>query len=225
MTDLLSGLGISLGSSSPRETAHEFVRETLRRAILNGDLPGGTRLIQAEVARELNVSTTPVREALRDLDAEGLVRLDAHRGGIVHELSSGELSEIFGLRSLLEPAAMRRAASRISASEVDRVERIHTQMIAAPQSSAWVTLNREFHLAIYEASESPRLVQILGGLLDASVIYVSAGLVGEPANRDVANHDHSEMIDALRANDVEAAVASVEHHLEIVKTYLDDPTD
>ena len=82
--------GLTAGT---RQTAHEYVREVLRRSILNGDLPGGSRLVQAELAATLEVSTTPIREALRDLASEGLVRFDPHRGAVVTELDDEDLRD------------------------------------------------------------------------------------------------------------------------------------
>src|SRR5690349_18480778 len=107
------GLAIE-GSLAGRKTAHEYVKDSLRQAILRGAIPGGTRLVQADVASELQVSTTPVREALRDLATEGLIRLDPHRGAIVSQLSYGEAVEIQQICKLLEPEAMRQAALAIT---------------------------------------------------------------------------------------------------------------
>lgn len=219
MTERDHGLS-GLRRQPHRQTAHEFVRETLRRAILNGDLKGGTRLVQADLAKELNVSTTPVREALRDLDAEGLIELDAHRGGIVRQLSMEELEEIYGLRILLEVEAMCRACERMTPELLAKAERIHGKMMEAPESDSWVTLNREFHLTLYEAADSPRLLSILGGLLDASVIYVSANLQSKPEVRARAAEDHAHMIEVLREGDVGAAEAAIRQHLEIPKSML-----
>ncbi len=84
----------SIATTGGRRTAHEFVKDSLRRAILRGDLSGGSRLIQADLATMLNVSTTPVREALRDLATEGFITLDRHRGGVVRELNWSEMEEI-----------------------------------------------------------------------------------------------------------------------------------
>ena len=196
------------------------MRETLRQAILNGDLKGGSRLVQADLARELDVSTTPVREALRDLDAEGLIRLDAHRGGIVHELSQEELAEIYGLRAILEVEAMRRASSRITPEQLTIAESIHEQMLAAPHSASWVMLNRDFHLAIYEAADSPKLLSILTSLLDASVHYVSANIQGTPEVRKIAGNDHAQILKFLRQGDSDKAEAAIKHHLEISGSML-----
>ena len=206
--------------ASPRQTAHEFVRETLRTAILSGRLPGGTRLVQAEIADMLQVSTTPVREALRDLASEGMIRLDAHRGGVVHELSNEEFVEIYDIRSVLEPAAMRQAVERMTDEVLERVTRIHQTMAKDPQSDSFVDYNRDFHLAIYDAAESPRLAGILKGLLDASVMYVNASHQLRPELRDKAVKDHAEIIAALRRGDAEAAASAILEHINIPRSVL-----
>src|SRR5688500_20338979 len=105
---------------SNRQTAHEFVRETLRKAILRGDLPGGSRLVQADIAARLKVSTTPVREALRDLATEGMITLDPHRGGVVRELNWDDMQEIVMIRHALGPQINRLPIERISIDEIGR---------------------------------------------------------------------------------------------------------
>ena len=102
------------GYAGTRKTAHEFVREVLRRAILSGELTGSTRLVQAELAATLEVSTTPVREALRDLASEGLIRFDPHRGAVVEELSRDELNEVYAIRKVLEPLALTQALPNLT---------------------------------------------------------------------------------------------------------------
>jgi DNA-binding GntR family transcriptional regulator len=201
------------GRPHARPTAHEYVRDTLRRAILRGEIPGGTRLVQADLAELLDVSTTPVREALRDLASEGLVRLDAHRGGVVHQPSADEIAEIYEIRRVLEPEAMRMAAKHISDEELDLVEAINERMRAATESLEFVDLNREFHLAIYRAAGSNRLVGILESLLDASVMYVSASVQHEPNLRTLAVEDHARIIAALRDRDAERAADEIIKHM------------
>jgi DNA-binding GntR family transcriptional regulator len=221
------GPGALSGQARPRQTAHEFVRETLRHAILSGELTGGTRLVQAELAEMLQVSTTPVREALRDLAAEGLIRLDAHRGGVVHEATTDELVEIYDIRRVLEPAAIRLAVPKISDEEIDRVQALHEEVVADPDSAEFVDYNREFHLSIYDAAGSPRLATILKGLLDASVVYVSASVHLRPDLRDRAMHDHGEILEALRARDEERAAAAILSHITIPQSFFleDQPED
>jgi len=216
-----AGLNVSNKTIRTRVTAHEFVRETLREGILDGSLPGGTRLVQADLAEQLNVSTTPVREALRDLAAEGIVELDAHRGGTVHRISNEELQEIYDLRLLLEVVAMQKAAARIAPEQLARVGDLLKQMQDAPPAADWVMLNRDFHMTIYEAAGSPRLLAILRTLLDTSVMYVSMALKARPTAREQATRDHQRMFDALSHSDVEAAAEAIREHLEIPRSVLE----
>jgi DNA-binding GntR family transcriptional regulator len=198
-----------------RKTAHEFVREVLRRAILSGELSGSTRLVQAELAVTLEVSTTPVREALRDLASEGLIRFDPHRGAVVQELSNEEVGEIYAIREVLEPLALRQAVPKITDAILDRLRALVRKMEYEPQSAEWVDFNRSFHMTIYESAASPRLAGIIRGLQDASVMYIGASLKEVPGLRDDANRDHAEILDALVRRDVEAAVSSVVNHLKL----------
>ncbi len=201
------------GSPVTRQTAHEYVRSVLRRAILNGEIASGSRLVQAELAAMLDVSTTPVREALRDLATEGLVQFDPHRGAIVTELSKEDLHDIYEIRLVLEPIAMRQAADKVSRPLIERLRRLHKHMLDEPFSAEWVDRNRVFHMAVYETAASPRLATIIRNLQDASVMYIGANLQHHPSLRDGANEDHAAILDALERRDVEAAVKAIEKHL------------
>jgi DNA-binding GntR family transcriptional regulator len=203
----------SEGFSSTRQTAYEYVLGVLRRAILNGELSTGSRLVQAELAAMLDVSTTPVREALRDLATEGLVQFDPHRGAIVAELSADDVLDIYEIRMVLEPLAMRQAVPNISEALIARLRKLHESMEADPQSFDWVDRNRVFHMAVYETAASPRLATIIRNLQDASVMYIGASLQSQPSLRDEANHDHAAILDALEKKDADAAVEALEHHL------------
>jgi DNA-binding GntR family transcriptional regulator len=201
------------GFSGNRQTAYEYVLGVLRRAILNGELESGSRLVQAELAAMLDVSTTPVREALRDLATEGLVQFDPHRGAIVTELSTEGLHNIYDIRMLLEPLAMRQAVPNITDALIGRLRKLHDSMLAEPHSVDWVDRNRVFHMAVYESSASPRLASIIRNLQDASVMYIGASLQNQPGLRDEANHGHADILEALENRDVEAAVTALEAHL------------
>jgi DNA-binding GntR family transcriptional regulator len=201
------------GFSASRKTAYEYVLGVLRRAILNGELKTGSRLVQAELAAMLDVSTTPVREALRDLATEGLVQFDPHRGAIVAELSSDDVHDIYEIRMVLEPLAMRQAVPNISDALIERLRKLHEAMLADPHSVDWVDRNRVFHMAVYETSASPRLAAIIRNLQDASVMYIGASLQHKPELREDANHDHAAILEALENRDAEAAIEALEHHL------------
>ena len=207
--------GLNGEASGRGQTAHVYVRETIRMAILNGQLVGGTRLVQSDLASQLSVSTTPVREALRDLASEGLIRIDPHHGGVVSELDEDDLREVYQIRQRIEPLALEVAMPLLTDEIIDRCEALHEAMSAAPDSAEWVNLNRQFHMTIYEASNHKRLVAMVGSLQDASVMAVSARIQGLPAVRDDANKEHGDLIAALRARDLERAQAVIMHHLAL----------
>lgn len=205
---------IELPREGSRRTAHELVRDTLRQAILRGALPGGSRLVQAEIASRLDVSTTPVREALRDLASEGLIQLDAHRGAIVRELDLDDVREIYDLRMLLEPEALRRAAATISEEELEHAAALQQQMDTETDPGVWADLNREFHAMLVRASRSPRLIAILQNLRDSAAPYVGLSLQTHARQRKVANEHHRGLLEALRARDPEPAARIAREHLE-----------
>jgi DNA-binding GntR family transcriptional regulator len=198
----------------PRRTAHEFVRDTLRGQILNGTLDGGTRIVQAEIAAQLQVSTTPVREALRDLATEGLIRLDAHRGATVVALDLDDLREVYALRKALEPLAMRRAAEQITREELERAADLQARMDTERDAATWVRLNVEFHAVLSDAAHSPRLSSMLERLRDSSSRYVGLSFSYRPQQLHSGNADHHQLLDALRLGDGEAAAAGIVEHLE-----------
>jgi DNA-binding GntR family transcriptional regulator len=161
----------------------------------------------------LDVSTTPVREALRDLATEGLVQFDPHRGAIVSELSAEDVHDIYEIRRVLEPLAMRQAVPNVSDSLLARLRKLHQGMLDEPHSVDWVDRNRVFHMAVYETAASPRLAAIIRNLQDASVMYIGASLKHKPGLREDANHGHAEILEALENRDVEAAVKALDEHL------------
>lgn len=199
--------------ASRSETAHGYVRETLRREILNGALLGGTRLGQTEIAKRLGVSTTPVREALRDLASEGLVVIDPHRGGFVQELNREDVVEAYQIRQQLEPMALKFAMPLITDEDVERIAQLNDDLCLAPHTAAWVQLNNSFHMAIYEPSKRTRLVSIIGSLHDATVMAVGARLTHTSGVREEVHEEHSQLIDAIRRRDLDEALKVLEHHL------------
>jgi DNA-binding GntR family transcriptional regulator len=193
-------------------TAHEFVRETLRGAILRGDLSGGARLIQSELASQLEVSTTPVREALRDLATEGLISFDRHRGGVVRELNWREMEEIREIREHLDPLAIRLAVGGISEATLERAGSLCDQMAQEVSLEDWVDLNRRFHILFYEATGASRLAAIMTGLEEAAAVYVAQAQRARPEIRVKANAAHRAYVDACRAREVGRAFAAMDGH-------------
>lgn len=201
-------------ATAQRFTAHELVRLTLRKAILAGVLPGGTRLVQADIASQLEVSTTPVREALRDLATEGLIQLDAHRGAIVRSMDLDEVREIYGLRMVLEPLAVRRAIEKITEEEIQAAEELNMQMQATEDRALWVELNAKFHDVLTEPAGSPRLLSLITSLRDAAAMYVGLALNSAPDVQRQAEGEHQILLEAYRNRNVEIAVNSTLEHLQ-----------
>lgn len=196
-----------------RRTAHQLVRDTLRRAILTGQMPGGERLVQAELAQQMRVSTTPVREALRDLAAEGLIRLDAHRGAIVHSPSKPELEEIYRLRQLLEPEVMASAIEQLTDQEIEEAAQVLRRADDEQDPTTWVDLNRQFHRVFTRATHSTRLAGIVESLQDSAMLYIIVALTEGTLSTGEANSQHWQLLEAVRARDIEAARATMLSHI------------
>ena len=203
-------------------TAHEYVLGTLRSAILDGSLAGGTRLVQAELASQLGVSTTPVREALRDMATEGLVVFDPHRGAIVRPLAIAEVREIYELRITLEPLMVRRVVDRITDEQLDRAEALSVRMQTEPNLSTWVELNRDFHAVFSEIGEGSRLAGMLASLRDSASAYVSLSLEARPEQVPQANHEHDELVKLYRERDAEGAVELTVAHLRATLAAIEE---
>jgi len=193
--------------------ARSRVKLVLRRGIVTGTIPGGTRLVQSCIADELAVSTRPVRDALRELAAEGFVRLDGRGGAVVRELGRGELDDIYEIRMMLEPVAAARAARLASTDSLIRAAGLLAAMRSAADGAHWVELGASFHKIIDEAGSSPRLVAILGNLRELSARYITHSVHSVPGRADQANAEHAEILRAIIARDPAAAAEAALRHL------------
>lgn len=203
-------------------TAHEYVRETLRTAIMDGSLPGGTRLLQSEIATQLGVSTTPVREALRDLTSEHLVVMHPHHGAIVRALDLAEVREIYELRITLEPIMARRLVHRLDDATLDRALELHHRMLDMHDVGAWAQLNRDFHNALAAPEDQSRLGMILIGLRDSATPFVGMSLLARHELRDETNEEHREFIELFRAKDEERVVDLTRRHLQATLSAIEE---
>ena len=177
--------------------------------------------MQSDLARDLQVSTTPVREALRDLATEGLIQLDAHRGATVQQLSFEEIQEIQHLCSLLEPRALAIAVRTITDEQLDRAEDLVAAMEQECDIGLWADLNRRFHATLVESLSGSRLHSMLKGLRDAAAPYVGLSLHAPDNQLHDANSDHRELLDAVRAGDAERAADVSRHHAELTMAVLE----
>ena len=187
----------------------DMVAALIRELIITGDLSAGEQLRQRDLAGRFGVSQTPVREAMRRLQSEGLVVGDTHRGFTVVEADAGRVEENFQIRAALESLGASLAARSIDEAGVRRLAELNDRMRALPDDdSDYVELNRQFHFAIYEYARSPLLMSLMRLLW--------ASLHGGP--RVLRSHaesarQHEEILDALRAGDAAAAADRTRHHI------------
>jgi DNA-binding GntR family transcriptional regulator len=202
------------GGKGRSRTAHEYARDTIRKAILDGTLSAGTRLHQGQLATDLGVSTTPVREALRDLAAEGLIVFEPQRGAVVRGLRLEEVQEIYDLRMALDPLALRRSIDHLGPSVFDEAELLMEQMDAEDDTARWAQLNRQFHDLFIAPVAGTRLGHILSGLRDSASVYVGLSLEADPTQLGHASSEHRQFASACRARDIDSAVEITLTHLQ-----------
>jgi len=201
-------------SAAPRwRTATEFVEATLKAAILEGRLPGGTPLRQEELAERLGVSRMPIREALRQLEAQALVEVLPHRGAVVAEISVADAADIFAIRRALEPAALRLSIPRLTEAQRAQAAALITAMDVEPDPGRMGLLNRQFHMALYAAAGHPRLLALTEQHLAAFDRYLRFHLAAQGRER-MAQEDHRAMLEAAERGDADTAVAVLEGHLD-----------
>ena len=199
-------------SNFSRRTTSEEVARRLRSEVLRGALEPGTRLRQGELAARFGVSTTPVREAFALLQAEGLVRIDPHRGAVVFLPSVQDVREYYEIREALEGLAITLALDRIDDSMLDELQDLVSSMRQERDEEQWAAMNQEFHRRIYSAAERPRLVSMIENLRDASRAYIQM-YVAHQAPGERSDADHQRILDACRARDPGRARAAVSYHM------------
>jgi DNA-binding GntR family transcriptional regulator len=192
-----------------------MVRATLRSAILRGDLPGDARLVQTEIASQLGVSTTPVREAMRDLASDGLITLDSHRIGTVRKPDWAEMLEIVEIRRNLERYAISLSMERIADQEMDRARQLAEELSEEEDLGSWVQKNGEFHSIFHRATGTSRLAGILVSLESAGGMFTAQAQRLHPDIRQRAVRDHFALLDAYESKDLDAAFAVQYEHISL----------
>ena len=202
-----------------RDTTAKVVAARLRDEIQEGSLAPGTRLRQNEVAGRFGVSTTPVREAFAQLQAEGLVRIDPNRGAVVFHPTAEDLLEYYEIREVLESLALAHAIPRLGEDAPKELGDLIERMRRTGDARRWLRLNDEFHLRLYEFAERPHLISLIDSLRDASTPYIYM-FVANRKPADQANDEHQEILDACVRGDVKAAQRAIRNHLRHASTDL-----
>jgi DNA-binding GntR family transcriptional regulator len=186
----------------------------LRQGIFTGLLPAGFPLGQAQIAEALGVSTTPVREALRNLSSEGLIDLGAYRTPVVHRATREELEQVYDLRRLLESHAISKAVMLMDDDRLDHAEALQARMNEEEDPAEWLVLNASFHGVFTGACNLAKLEAFLDTLRASVALYVGLAIRHNPQRRVDSNAEHVEILAACRSRNVDWAVKVVQVHMD-----------
>ncbi len=194
----------------------EVVCETLRDAIRKGILKPGERLMEIQLAEELGVSRTPVREAIRKLELEGYVIMMPRRGTYVANLSIRDVNEVFEIRTSLDSLASGLAAERITDDELERLQRLLVTIggyVEANDMDKIVETDMEFHDLLYQASRNTRLVGIIFNLREQLTRFRTTSM-SFPGRLKATLEEHRRIVEAIAQGDVKEAQQAAEDHME-----------
>jgi DNA-binding GntR family transcriptional regulator len=194
-------------------TVTKLLVQRIRNEIIQGTFAPGQRLRLRDLADQFNVSTQPIREALRELEAEGLVQSEPRRGTIVTELSPQELEDIYDIRSTLEAMATRLAVPLLTTKTLSTLEKLVDEMDGhMGEVVTLVQLNFDFHTTLYAVSGRKHLCELNATLRNRTAHYLHAYMI-ELGRMPLAQEEHRAIIAACRAGDADRAGAIMYEHV------------
>ncbi len=207
---------LAVPKGTRHRTKQEFAYQTLREAIVKCELAPGERLVIDDLARRLEVSSIPVREALQLLQSEGLVDMVPHVGATVAPLSRESVAEVFAVMEGLESVAARAAGERARPEDLDRLAELVTLMdraLATGAHESWAELNTRFHAAISALTGMPMLQEMMERVLDRWDRVRRFFFTGVLVHRaEQAQKEHHGLLEAMRARDWERLEATIRAH-------------
>ena len=198
------------GASLQGEGAYWCLLEEIR----SGQLQPGTRLTETDLAERLAISRTPVREAIRRLEADGLVTHEPRVGAMIRSLDYAEVMELYEMRSVLEGTAARMATRSASEVEIAELAALNDDMAAAPDDpSRLAALNQRFHLTLIDAARNRYLVKAVEAV-HKTMLILGPTTLEEAGRAQAAVAEHAEVLAALSARDGGAAEAAMRRHMD-----------
>jgi DNA-binding GntR family transcriptional regulator len=195
-------------------TAQEEAYEHLKAQILSGEFPGGMRLNPEEIGAALGLSRTPIREALRRLDVEGLVTLQPNRGAVVTVLTLDEVRERFKIRTALEMLATAEAAGRISEDDLDDLRILMRRMDRAQADPRdWIARHEHFHDRLYEIASMPRLSAEIRRMRETVHPYLRI-YIDVYHTAEMPGFEHQDLLAAVASRDPARAAEAMREHIE-----------
>ncbi|MHC8297233.1 GntR family transcriptional regulator [Pseudomonas sp. LB3P58] len=217
---------IKVNGPIPAHLARSVIEETLRSAILDGRIPCGTALRQQDLADLFGVSRMPVREALRQLEAQALLNVIAHKGAVVAPLVQGDAVETYALRILLESEALRLSIPLLVNEDLEQAARYIDELETQNNYTEIGRLNRLFHMALYCKAPNQRLLRLVEDGLNEEERFLRFNLEAMGLG-NLSQEDHRALLLAVKDRDVERAVKLLEQHLnrgvEVITRYLNSP--
>lgn len=195
-------------------TKTDFAAQRLRERIFSGELAPGDRLMVEHLKADLGMSPTPIREALRVLQAEGLIVHRPHHGMVVARQSIEDVQEICDLRAVLEPHALELAMPNMDAATLDKLDKLHAELVSAGEhdnATEAIAINHEWHWLIYRTAGSARLSDYIQRLWNAFPWRVLGTF---PGRAEHAIHEHEPIQDAIRNGDTKAAGEALREHIK-----------
>jgi DNA-binding GntR family transcriptional regulator len=204
---------MSVSSESELATSHR-IASLLKEDILAGKYPPGVRLRQEDIAEQFGASRSPVREALRMLEADGLVNLVAHTGAWITQLSLAECEEMYQIRERIEPLLLRLSIPHLTKAKLDQLADLASQMEKNKEVEVFLKLDREFHLLSYAGAETVLLGEMVQRLWNTTQHYRRAytRLLASDGFRP-AHYEHHLLLSAILKNDVEDAERVLYGHI------------
>ncbi|MDO5614083.1 MAG: GntR family transcriptional regulator [Paracoccus sp. (in: a-proteobacteria)] len=200
-------------TDDPNSPQGQSAYRRLLTEIRSGQLAPGARLRETELADRFGISRTPVREAIRQLEADGLVIHQARQGATIRTLDHAEVIELYEMRIVLEGTAARMAARMVLPVELDELRDINATMAQAAPGFEAQELNRQFHRAVLGAARNRFLVKAVSAL-QKTMLILGPTTLAEPARPETAASEHAAVIDALDLRDGAAAEQAMRAHLE-----------
>lgn len=201
--------------------ARDWVFQVIRTAIVRGELPGDMPLRQDEISTALSVSHIPVREAFRQLEAQGLVRIYPNRGAVVTKLSCKELSDVMDTRILLEVGALRLALPHITEEDLARARELLELFPKEKDPIKGAELNLKLHFSLYDPCDNQTLLALIDQMHANVDRYITPFFGKEEVSAELYTVDeHSQIISACESKDTELATAILRTHLQRTKNLL-----
>lgn len=204
-------------SAIQRQSLTSAVADKLRDQIIRGEIPEGAQLRQDAIANLFRVSRIPVREALRQLDAEGLIAIVPNRGAIVPTLSADDVEELFSIRALLEPEVLKLSIPRLTDEDFSEAAAVLREYVDELRHddhvSAWGRLNWQFHSILYSRANQPRFMAIIRNVNNSGERYTRLQLYLTHGIKR-ANEEHHQILEFCRQRDWVHACKLLRQHIE-----------